>query len=174
MMPLFLLLNWRWLIPTAAVAVLGLWLGVTKIELASARKTIAETAFKIEAQKTEAAALLAKLNKAAADKDAVSAQFAIDKETDHVKAVQAIDDSRTAFERELARRVRTLPRRGDGGGCQLSPSPAPAAVSPGAATGSDGGYGQPDLESGSRLREVTQKLQADVKLCWAWAKGAGR
>lgn len=50
----FAITNWRWLLPTAAAALLGIWLGFTKIELADLKTAVAE-ADKIATQKARAA-----------------------------------------------------------------------------------------------------------------------
>lgn len=53
-MPIFLLMNWRWLIPTAAAALLAIALGVSRLEIAHLETTAAETALSIEKAKAEA------------------------------------------------------------------------------------------------------------------------
>lgn len=71
-MPLFLLANWRWLIPTAASAILGVMLLFTKLELANLRAA-------------HATALAQAIAQAAADQkraDAVSLNFTAKESSD--------------------------------------------------------------------------------------------
>lgn len=49
-MPLFLLTNWRWIVPTTAALILGLWLGITKLELANLKAEHATALAKAVAQ----------------------------------------------------------------------------------------------------------------------------
>lgn len=75
---LFLLENWKWLLGAAASVILGIWLGVTKIELADL-KTANATAI---ATATEAARL----------KDSENQHIASEVEIAHAHAAKLSDD----------------------------------------------------------------------------------
>lgn len=55
----FILANWRWLAPAGIAVILGLLLGVARVEVASLKEAAAKTALAVEQQKTEANKLLA-------------------------------------------------------------------------------------------------------------------
>lgn len=57
--PLFILQNWKWLLGAVVSVVLGVIVGIQKIEIAELNTAAAKTALKIETQKTEATNTLA-------------------------------------------------------------------------------------------------------------------
>lgn len=160
----FLVLNWRWLLPSAAAAALGLWFGVVKLELADLRASVAT-------ERLEAANLKARVAVENAAKDARNSELALNLDAEHAKHIAEMDSTRAAFEQHLADRLRHA-----GTGCRNVVSPGPAA--PGhaadATAGGDAGRGGVDPVAVSRVRDVTLMLQDEVKTCWAWAAVVGR
>lgn len=82
------LANWKWAVPTAAAAILGIWLGVTKLELANLRADIAEAT--------------AKATEQARAKDAENAKLANQIDLAHLERNDAIEKAAAAA-RELNR-----------------------------------------------------------------------
>lgn len=174
-MPLFLLNNWKWLLPTVAAGVLTILLGITKFQLIEAHLDAAKVAAAIAEQKIDAANLLLTLNAESAAKDDANAKLARDLDASHAQALADADASRTDFERRLADGLRQRQAQCRDGCSSQLPSPAPDPGKPqDVATGGDNGPGQPDFDAGRRLREVIKVLQADVVTCHAWAAQVGR
>lgn len=100
-MIIFLLSNWRWLVPSAVAAVLAAWLGIVKVELADVRLAN-------EHQKTEAADLLTKLTKANADKADSDALYARNLDEIHAQKTHEIAAAADSAERDFAERLRRI------------------------------------------------------------------
>jgi len=97
-----------------------------------------------------------------------AAEAAIDAEESHAKAIADIAASSADFDERLRRATR--PRRCD----SVSSASTVAGVPENTPSGSDSGPGQPDFESGRRLRSAVKALQAYAVSCQGWAAGVGR
>jgi len=158
--PLFLLKNWKWLLPTAAAAFLGTMLMFTKLELSDLKLAVAE-------QKTEAAQLLATATAASAAIDAARAEFANKLDTEH--ALSAANDA--ARRADFDKRLREA-RRGASNRCPT----AVAAVDPGERAGvaESGDDGSGNIDPASHLRDAALELQRYAVSCHSWATQVGR
>lgn len=159
---IFLLANWRWLLPTAALlGALG-YGGIEHLKLVNLQAAVAQ-------ERYDAAKLMAEKEIEARQKDDQNAQLARDLDAARAKAAADAEASRAAFDDKLAGVLRT--RR------STCPNGMPAASgNPGqpqsAAAGSD--PGPRALAAGSGLRAMILSLQADVKECVTWAGKVGR
>jgi len=158
--PLFLLANWKWLLPTAAAAVMGTMLMLTKLELSAFKLAVAE-------QKIEAANILAAETTKAAAADARNAELANKLDIAHAQAIRDAADSRDDFARRLL-----IARRGarcSGPAATETPHPGIGSDTP---PGSDGGSGSADLAL--HLRDAALELQRYAIACHSWATQVGR
>lgn len=139
-MPLFLLANWKWLLPSAAAAVLAILLGVARLEIAALETAAAKTALDIERQKVDAANILAAAEKHARDLVEKNALLNIQLEKDHADAAKKLDavqrDNRALTSR-IGGLLREATRRGACGADNLPASGGPAGGSPGTADGAE-------------------------------------
>ena len=170
-MPIWLLANWRLVAEIAAVAVLGIMLGITRMELSSERAARASERAARAAERQAAAEFALQAEKSAREKDNKNAELASKLDADHAARVADIDATRDDFNRRLADGLRARRQT-----CSNSvPATTDAAGQPAAvATGGDGGRGPVDIASVTRLRVTVKKLQADVLECWAWGADVGR
>ena len=119
-------------------------------------------------ERADAATVAANAEKRAREAENRAAAAAINAEETHAKAIADAAASSADFDERLRRATR--PRR-----CDSVPGSTSAASVPAVgATGSDGGPGQPDFESGRRLRSAVKALQAYAVSCQGWAATAGR
>lgn len=158
----WLILNWRWALPTGAAVALGVMLGVSRMELASERAARAE-------ERYAAAELQAKMEKEAHEKDNQNAELARDLDAARAKADADIAAGRADFDRQLADVLR---KRRQACTYNLPAAPSSAGAAPDVAAGSDGRSAAAD--SGRRLRELVLSLQADVKECVVFVNKIGR
>jgi hypothetical protein len=172
-MLVFLLANWRWLIPTAAAAVLAIALGFSSIEVAHLKTSAAETAAAIAKQKADAQALIAAREKTIADLERDTAEHNDKLEADHAQQVRTIVDAHSAFERELTRKLHE--QAGRGASCS-SPGPSKTVdpgINPGLETGSVIVSADAARRLGARGREADE-TDAVMAECQAWALQHGR
>ena len=123
-MPLFLLANWRWLAPTAALVVVTLLLGLSRYQY---------TALKARVAQDEAAtvALVNQLNQANRELENAQADFAMQLDKEHNDAVNALAGMHDAFAEQFTEQLRELKK------CRSGHLPASAPYSlfnPGRAT----------------------------------------
>ena len=163
---IFLLANWRWLLPSAAAAGLGIALMFARAEIAAWEVSAAR-------QQAEAATVLAETEKRAREAENRAAEAARNTDENHAKALAEINATRDGFAAELDRRVRDAERRGRSR-CPV-PGAAPAAIQPAdAAPSSDDGYRVVDTGRIRAVRNAALTLQAYAKACHAWAAEVGR
>lgn len=156
---LWLALNWKWLLPAAGAAVLGVWLGLTRVELAQTKANWA-------VERADAAKAAADFAAQSAAKDAANAELARDLEVARAKAIADAAATRGAFADELRRATAAARRR-----C-VPVAPAAPGSDADPPAGSDGGHRSDAL--GLRIRDTVKSLQADVRECWSWAAAHGR
>lgn len=158
----WLLLNWRWALPTGAAVTLGVMLGISRMELASERTVRAQ-------ERQVAAELQAKMEKEAHEKDNQNAELARDLDAARAKADADIAAGRADFDRQLADVLR---KRRQACTYNVPAAASSAGAASDAAAGGDGRSAAAD--SGRRLRELVLSLQADVKECVAFVNKIGR
>ncbi len=161
---LFLLANWRWLLPTIIALGLGVALGVTKYELNSLHLAIAE-------QQTQAQKLISDKNAAIVLE--VQARAALNRqlESDHAQAEKDIAAAHDDYGRALALKLRSPSRIS-------CPAPGgPKAVDPaaGEAVASAGLFlPTATLQALGTLMQSADELVATMKQCKAFADSVGR
>lgn len=100
-MPLFILTQWRWLVPTAAAVALAVMLLVAKLTIAGLHTQIAT-------QNAKASELLALITAANAAKDAVQAEFTRSLDEANAHETAAIAARSDSLERGYANQLRKL------------------------------------------------------------------
>ena len=167
MIPLWLLGNWKWLVPTVVATGLGLALVVTKLQLADLRVAV-------ERQKTEAEHLRATIIERNAAQAAADAEFSRNLDLEKARADREIATAAAGYERDYADRLRRIaasrPRCG-------STTTTATADTGGVAVDTAGSRDRLLEEAGRGFREVGEgaaKLAATVKTCVEWAATVGR
>lgn len=164
MLPL-LLANWKAIIPSAVALALGLWLGITKLQLANVR---AEYATHLLADATATA----QFNAESAAKDAELADLTIKLDQAHDTAVEAIHAVEQDYAHKFAEQLRKSSRPACGAPVSASATDpnSPANTPPGSPDGLPERVGA-DF---AKLGADANKLAATVRLCHEWAVGIGR
>ncbi len=140
-MPLFLLVNWKWLIPSVVAAALGIMLGIARIELVDIRAAIAK-------QQAEASQLLADRTGQVLAKEREAADLNAKLETTYAKAATDAADADVRLRDAL--RVRRI---ASDRSCRGNPMPAGASA---------GGAENATSERGSGLASPVDGLIADT------------
>lgn len=161
----FLRGQWKWAIPTAALVVVTLFLGVSRYQLVSER---AERA----SDEAKRVALVNQLNQANRDIENAQAEYAVKLEAEHAQAVEVVNaviaDHAERFANELRRAKRACPGNG-------VPTSAPAAGVP---ESNPARSGDRLLEEAARdLAELgarANRLAEYAKSCQKWAARVGR
>lgn len=159
-MPLFLLANWKWIIPSLIAAALGVALMVTKLELAALRIAVAE-------QKVEAGKVLAGALQRLRDKENRDAENARAIDEAHKAEIDSANAGRADFERRL-RVARSRPSCGN----TTAVKAVDPVVSESPTAGRDDGHRENDI--GISLRDAALELQRYAIACHSFATSVGR
>ena len=166
-MPLFLLANWRWLLPSLIAIGLGIWVGVVKLEVAGLHATIANMKA-ADAQELAAARQIGEdAEKRAHDADLRADKAAADGEAQHAKDLADIDAGNAAW----TNRLRAARATGSGRCNVPAPPTNPSQPAQPAPRGDGGRAGDDPANS---LRDTALKLQADVRECVLFLQQVGK
>lgn len=137
-MIVFLLANWRWLLPSAAAVGLGILLGFSRIEVADLHAAAAKTALAIQTQKTNAAEMLADETKRVRDAESKAADLNAQLEKAHADADAKTAAASITLNGAMSEWVRRHPPIRCGNGGQVANGANQGAAQPPDATpGSD-------------------------------------
>lgn len=165
-MPLWLLSNWKLLAAAVPAVILGIWLGVVKMENTNLRLQIANLKLAQAQLAADSAQVAADAEKRARDAENKAAEAARSIDEQHAKDTAAADAGRADFAVRL-RNAKASAR------CNSLPTPADHP-SLGADTASGGDGGLRSADSGNRLRNAALSLQAYAKAAQAFALSCGR